>query len=132
MTNISLLDLKRVGVGCLLVLASGCELLQTESASQPEKQVEKVIEHKDASEGLSPTPVVVPAAVAASLGSPRLDNELSVAQEILRAMGLYSGRIDGIYGPKSRQALLDYQYQNALSLTGVLDLETSLSLFKSQ
>ena len=41
-------------------------------------------------------------------------------QAQLRAMGLYSGPIDGLFGPKTRDAIKGFQGRNALPQTGYL------------
>jgi peptidoglycan hydrolase-like protein with peptidoglycan-binding domain len=39
-------------------------------------------------------------------------------------MGLYDGAIDGIYGPKTRKAVNDFQAQSDLPKSGRLDAAT--------
>jgi len=50
------------------------------------------------------------------------------AQETLKAKGLYEGEVDGIVGPKTRQALREYQKSEGLAVTGRLDAPTALKL----
>ncbi|MDG2284567.1 MAG: SEL1-like repeat protein [Alphaproteobacteria bacterium] len=40
-------------------------------------------------------------------------------QAVLRRDGIYSGRIDGVAGPKTRTAIQEYQRRNALPITGI-------------
>lgn len=40
-------------------------------------------------------------------------------QAVLRRDGIYSGRIDGVAGPKTRTAIREYQRRNALPITGI-------------
>jgi hypothetical protein len=55
----------------------------------------------------------------------RLDRaEVMRLQRALAERGLYKGKIDGIWGGKTTQALLDYQSINNLPLTGSLSAET--------
>jgi lipid-binding SYLF domain-containing protein len=49
-------------------------------------------------------------------------------QEALKAKGFYDGEVDGILGPKSRQALRDYQKSQGLAVTGRLDAATAEKL----
>jgi peptidoglycan hydrolase-like protein with peptidoglycan-binding domain len=49
-------------------------------------------------------------------------------QQKLRQGGLYHGRIDGIEGPGTQQALRSYQQQNGLPVTGSPDQQTVSSL----
>ncbi|MBU8546135.1 peptidoglycan-binding protein [Roseomonas sp. ROY-5-3] len=46
------------------------------------------------------------------------------AQVELRALGLYTGAIDGIMGPGTRSALVQFQRSRRLSETGTLDNAT--------
>ncbi|HJU20129.1 MAG TPA: peptidoglycan-binding domain-containing protein [Stellaceae bacterium] len=50
------------------------------------------------------------------------------AQRALRREGLYHGTIDGIIGPKTRQALAQYQRHNGLQVTASLNSRTMQSL----
>jgi lipid-binding SYLF domain-containing protein len=54
--------------------------------------------------------------------------EIKKAQEALQAKGYYTGRIDGIIGPKTRQAIRDYQASEKIQVTGFLDAETASRL----
>jgi peptidoglycan hydrolase-like protein with peptidoglycan-binding domain len=42
-------------------------------------------------------------------------------QQHLQQRGLYDGEIDGIYGPLTQQAILDFQQQHGLPQTATLD-----------
>ena len=46
-------------------------------------------------------------------------------QEVLTALGYKPGRIDGKPGPKTREALKQFQKDAGLPATGVLDAETT-------
>jgi peptidoglycan hydrolase-like protein with peptidoglycan-binding domain len=50
--------------------------------------------------------------------------EIKRAQEKLLGQGLYHGRIDGILGPETKQALQQFQQKNGLSVTATLDQQT--------
>src|SRR5690606_2340740 len=45
-------------------------------------------------------------------------------QEKLKDNNFSVGRVDGIYGPKTRSALMDYQRSEELEVTGRLNRET--------
>ena len=49
---------------------------------------------------------------------------LAKAQSKLAGLGYYHGPIDGSYGPKTAQAVQQFQADNNLSVTGRLDLKT--------
>jgi peptidoglycan hydrolase-like protein with peptidoglycan-binding domain len=49
-------------------------------------------------------------------------------QEDLRAAGFYSGPIDGRFGPRTSQALKDFQHSKGLSVTGRMDNRTQRAL----
>ncbi len=51
----------------------------------------------------------------------------SVQQELQR-LGYYRGSLDGTYGPMTRRALLNYQRDNGLPVTGEIDQDTLASL----
>jgi hypothetical protein len=59
------------------------------------------------------------------------DNEIRSVQAALRRLGIYSGQVDGILGPDTRQALEDYQVENKLPVTGQPDqrLNALLGIF---
>jgi peptidoglycan hydrolase-like protein with peptidoglycan-binding domain len=49
-------------------------------------------------------------------------------QEQLKTQGLYKGRIDGMMGPETKQAIQQFQQQNNLQATGTLDQQTLAAL----
>jgi peptidoglycan hydrolase-like protein with peptidoglycan-binding domain len=51
-------------------------------------------------------------------------SEIKGAQEKLRDQGLYHGRIDGVLGPETKQALQQFQQKNGLAVTATLDQQT--------
>jgi hypothetical protein len=53
---------------------------------------------------------------------------LAMVQTQLQRRGYYRAAVDGTYGPVTRQALLNYQADNGLPMTGEIDQETLLSL----
>jgi hypothetical protein len=54
--------------------------------------------------------------------------DMQQIQEKLRSDGLYHGRIDGLSGPGTQQALRTYQRKNGLPVTGTPDPQTLSSL----
>ncbi|HWI28882.1 MAG TPA: peptidoglycan-binding protein [Stellaceae bacterium] len=58
----------------------------------------------------------------------RQQTEIMQAQNKLNAEGLYKGKIDGIDGPKTHQALLLFQDKYGLQQTGQLDRQTEQRL----
>lgn len=55
-------------------------------------------------------------------------NQVMEVQQKLQADNLYSGKIDGIMGPETRQALQQYQQKNGLQVTARLDQQTLNSI----
>jgi lipid-binding SYLF domain-containing protein len=54
--------------------------------------------------------------------------EVKQAQRALQAKGYDTGGIDGIIGPKTRQAIRDYQAAEKIQVTGTLNAETASRL----
>jgi peptidoglycan hydrolase-like protein with peptidoglycan-binding domain len=54
--------------------------------------------------------------------------EVRQAQERLKELGYYEGAIDGVYGPKTAEAIREYQQGQGLTATGRLDQETAQAL----
>lgn len=53
------------------------------------------------------------------------------AQTILKALGIYSGAVDGIAGPKTLAALREFQRQRKLAVDGILGPQTSQTLARA-
>lgn len=51
-------------------------------------------------------------------------SEVKQAQEQLKSEGLYHGKVDGIMGPETKQAVSQYQKKNGLHETATLDQQT--------
>lgn len=60
--------------------------------------------------------------------SPDANGEIRRAQLALRDHGLYDGPVDGISGPRTRQALTEFQRRQGLPQTAQLDAATSEAL----
>jgi hypothetical protein len=62
------------------------------------------------------------------LVSEAYDINISIAQKKLKDMGYYTGRVDGIYGPKTERAIREFQRRHHLPETGRLDRATKRML----
>lgn len=51
-------------------------------------------------------------------------NDVVLIQQALRQEGLYSGTADGVWGPRTASALMQFQQQNQLDATGQLNTNT--------
>lgn len=51
------------------------------------------------------------------------------AQNKLKDLGLYEGNLSGLFGIRTRSAIIRYQQQNNLAVNGILDIPTQNSLF---
>jgi Putative peptidoglycan binding domain len=51
------------------------------------------------------------------------------AQLELRHSGLYNGSLDGVIGPQTKQALVQFQKDNSLEQTATLDSHTIVTMF---
>ncbi len=56
------------------------------------------------------------------------DATVAAAQERLARQGYYRGQIDGVFGPETRRAIMRYQSDHGLGVTGYLTMETRQSL----
>jgi peptidoglycan hydrolase-like protein with peptidoglycan-binding domain len=63
-----------------------------------------------------------------STGAGASHSDVTQAQTALKEKGLYSGPIDGRIGPKTRQAISQFQRQNGLKQTAQLDSRTMSEL----
>ncbi|HZU91570.1 MAG TPA: peptidoglycan-binding protein [Stellaceae bacterium] len=54
--------------------------------------------------------------------------QLMQVQRQLKEAGLYKGRVDGMMGPETKQAIQAFQQQNGLQQTGTLDQQTLSAL----
>ena len=61
-------------------------------------------------------------------GVPAADPTVQAVQTQLAQQGYYSGPVDGIFGPATRDAVAKYQIANQLNVTGSLSLDTLQSL----
>ena len=61
-------------------------------------------------------------------GVPAADPTVEAIQERLAQLGYYTGPVDGIFGPTTRDAVANYQVANQLNVTGSLSPDTMQSL----
>jgi peptidoglycan hydrolase-like protein with peptidoglycan-binding domain len=61
-------------------------------------------------------------------GAPVADAAVQAVQTRLTQLGYYSGPVDGIFGPATRDALAKYQIAKQLNVTGSLSPDTLQSL----
>ncbi|MFZ3262416.1 MAG: peptidoglycan-binding domain-containing protein [Terriglobales bacterium] len=57
-----------------------------------------------------------------------IKNEIWKMQEILRAKGLYQGKVDGVFGLRTRASIRAYQKAENLTITGEVDTSTAAGL----
>lgn len=66
-----------------------------------------------------------------SLSSPYLQGpDVIEIQERLAELGLYDGVIDGVYGPKTYAAVMEFQESNSLQVTGIVNTEVWNHLYQ--
>src|SRR5438105_1781620 len=56
------------------------------------------------------------------------DSTIASAQQQLAGQGYYRGEIDGVFGPETRRAIMRYQMDHGLSVTGRLNVDTLRAL----
>jgi peptidoglycan hydrolase-like protein with peptidoglycan-binding domain len=56
-------------------------------------------------------------------------DDIRWAQVELHTIGLYHGSLDGVAGPETKRALLEFQGNNGLNRTTALDQQTADALF---
>ena len=56
------------------------------------------------------------------------DSTVASAQAQLAKQGYYRGKIDGVFGPETRRAIVRYQSDHDLSVTGRLNADTLRTL----
>ena len=77
--------------------------------------------------------IVLVAAAALALAGPAVaaqSAKIAALQVALRSHGLYTGAVDGISGPMTREALLRFQRKNGIRATGKVGMATRCKLGK--
>jgi peptidoglycan hydrolase-like protein with peptidoglycan-binding domain len=75
----------------------------------------------------SPTPAPAPAPPAATVAAQHTamaPDYIKGVQDRLRQDGYYTGKTDGVWGPATRAALVKYQQQHDVYVSGELDAAT--------
>lgn len=79
--------------------------------------------------GLAALPAAAqPNAPGLSYSQPLAPPALMQVQDRLRQLGAYTGRVDGVWGPDSQQALERFQQSRGLQVTGQLNQATAATL----
>jgi peptidoglycan hydrolase-like protein with peptidoglycan-binding domain len=68
---------------------------------------------------------------AEAAGPPLTNADVRDAQQALADLGLYTGRIDGLYGPRTIAAVQEFQRQQGMQSDGTLDADTMANLRQS-
>lgn len=109
------------GVGAALtaaMLAAGGVALATEQPTMPDSQTETnvEVEKQSGTEKKSPS------------SSHLKGEDARKLQEGLKEQGFYEGKIDGIIGPITKEALMKFQESKGFAATGNLDSQTASAL----
>jgi len=72
----------------------------------------------------APPPAPAPAPPPAPMVNPMAPSTLREVQTTLKQQGLYRGRVDGKWGPRTEHGVLAFQQKNNLQATGHLDQAT--------
>ena len=75
-----------------------------------------------------PEAAAQPASSGLSYSQPLTPQALMQVQERLRQLGAYTGRVDGVWGPDSQQALERFQQSRGLQVSGQLNQATAATL----
>jgi peptidoglycan hydrolase-like protein with peptidoglycan-binding domain len=123
------------GVIVAVFLISGCgrHKEKTESSFEPEEVMEDM--NSTLSNEVTTTPAeqtaetngttVAPEPAAAyDPNAPFVKPTTQEVQEALKNAGLYTGKVDGVVGPRSKKAIRDFQEQNGLNPDGRIGPQT--------
>jgi peptidoglycan hydrolase-like protein with peptidoglycan-binding domain len=123
------------GVSVAALALSGCGMFHSGSSNASNKGAQAPSRSAAQSQPTQAQPTQAQPASRSESGSSQAQNtgaashdELMQAQQRLQADGLYKGKIDGRFGPQTKQALLQFQKQNGLAATGQLDHDTMAHL----
>src|SRR6185437_4762835 len=129
-----------LGVSALALALSGCSYFQghsqgsAEAAQQNANSPAAAASNSTAAQQ-NPTRAAAQPSRAGSArgmagsGSSGIDrSQVKQAQQELQSQGLYKGKIDGILGSETKQALKEFQQKNGLQQTGSLDQRTLAAL----
>jgi peptidoglycan hydrolase-like protein with peptidoglycan-binding domain len=125
-----------IGVSVLALSLGGCSWFERTTGigggDQSASEAQPAPPAQNSSQAASNTPAPAPAPAAQTSGSGstahhhpmHASNEVRMAQEKLKDDGDYMGKIDGLAGPQTHQAVMQYQKKNGLKQTGYLDHAT--------
>jgi peptidoglycan hydrolase-like protein with peptidoglycan-binding domain len=97
----------------------------------------KMVENKDVGPLVEAPSTVAPASVAAAAdtaieGASSDAPDGAAIQKALKNLGLYTGPIDGKIGPKTKEAILEFQKKNNLTVDGKVGPKTWALLQKAE
>ena len=78
-----------------------------------------------------PAPPPAPAPPAPTPGNELSHQTVRQIQTALKQNGVYSGRVDGVWGPKTQNGVSQFQQKNGMQATGSLDDQTLQALHVS-
>ena len=76
----------------------------------------------------TPLPEGSPFSGSVEMGHPNLLEDVKAAQRALKEQGFDPGPVDGLIGPRTREALKSFQTSNGLETTGTLNPATAKKL----
>jgi murein L,D-transpeptidase YcbB/YkuD len=76
----------------------------------------------------TPLPEGSPFSGTVEMGHPNLRQDVKAAQQALKEQGFDPGPVDGMIGPRTREALKSFQTSNGLETTGTLNPATAKKL----
>jgi peptidoglycan hydrolase-like protein with peptidoglycan-binding domain len=102
--------------------------------------VANMVENKDAGPLVDTPTTIAPASVAAAADTAVVDTasdssdtpDGAAIQKALKNLGLYSGVVDGKIGPKTKEAIREFQRKNNLTVDGKVGPKTWELLQKAQ
>jgi len=120
----------KYAIGAVVAVALGLSMAVSAQAQTPQ--------HQTPSPNMT-APTAMPQARNMASGSKQATaghaisqkEKIKQAQHALKNEGLYKGKIDGNWGSKSRQALMQFEKRNNLPATGKLDSKTFAALTQS-
>jgi peptidoglycan hydrolase-like protein with peptidoglycan-binding domain len=123
--------MRRILSMCMIVALAALPLM---TVAQPASQFPegRSSEGYQIPEGAEPRPAVETPPAQPSLREPQDHNAIRRAQIALRDAGFDPGMIDGVMGPRSREALSEFQASRGLPRTGRLDAATQEELLAAR
>jgi peptidoglycan hydrolase-like protein with peptidoglycan-binding domain len=110
----------KYAIGTVAAVALGLSMAVSAQAQTPQHPMNS-----------SPSMTTAPSPQARNGHAISQKEKIKQAQQALKAEGLYKGKVDGIWGSGSRQALMQFEKHNNLPATGKLDSRTFAALTQS-